>query len=192
MVVQWFTPTRVDAILMGVVLALVRHDAIFEWIKPYAKWIVLSGVVAVFLVANDAWVKTYRGADIWIPLVNVVALALIVAVMEERSWLNRVCSYRWVCWLGSMTYSMYVFHLTFGPYFLHSLTPRLHAYMRWPFAVLTSAVLAFALTLVLSMLSYRFIEGPILKLKRHINYGPVKPRSVSHGIGERVLASAGD
>jgi peptidoglycan/LPS O-acetylase OafA/YrhL len=53
-------------------------------------------------------------------------------------------------------------------------------------------VLAFALTLALSMLSYRFIEGPILKLKRHINYGPVKPRSVSHGIGERVLASAGD
>jgi len=191
-VVQWYTPTRVDAILLGVVLALVRHDAIFEWIKPFAKWIVLSGVAFVLVVANQPWVRTFRGEDIWIPVVNFVALALIIAVMEERSWLNRVCSYRWVCWLGSMTYSMYVFHLTFAPYFLNSLTPRLHNYMRTPFAVLTSATLAFVLTLLLSMLSYRFIEGPILNLKRRINYGPAKPRSVSPEIGERVLAGAGD
>jgi peptidoglycan/LPS O-acetylase OafA/YrhL len=64
--------------------------------------------------------------------------------------------------------------------------------MRTPFAVLTSATLAFVLTLLLSMLSYRFIEGPILNLKRRINYGPAKPRSVSPEIGERVLAGAGD
>jgi peptidoglycan/LPS O-acetylase OafA/YrhL len=192
MVVQWYTPTRVDAILMGVVLALVRHDAIFERIKPFAKWIVFSGVAAALLVANEPWVKTYRGEDFWIPLVNVVALALIIAVMEEKSFLNRACSQRWVCWLGSLSYSMYVFHLTFAPYFINSLTPQLRAYMRHPFAVLTSGVLAFALTLLLSILSYRFIEGPIIKLKRHINYGPAKPRSVSQVVGERVLVGAGD
>jgi peptidoglycan/LPS O-acetylase OafA/YrhL len=192
MVVQWYTPTRVDAILMGVVLALMRHDASFERIKPFAKWIVLSGVAAAFLVANEPWVKTYRAENFWIPLVNVVALALIVAVLEDRSLLNRACSQRWVCWLGSLSYSMYVFHLTFAPYFISSLTPHLRAYMRQPFAVLTSGALAFALTLVLSILSYRFIEGPIIKLKRHINYGPAKRRSVAHPVGERVLVSAGD
>lgn len=192
--ILYFTPTRVDAILLGVVLALIRHDAIFDRIKPVAKWIVLAGVATVILLANwkgQAWSRTYRGEDIWIPLVNVVALVIVIAVMEENSLLNRACSQRWICWLGSLSYSLYVFHFTFYHFFVDTLTPHLALHMRQSFAVLTSGSLAFALTLLLSILSARLIEGPIMNLKRHMKYGGAKVPDNSQEAGQRVLVSAG-
>ena len=51
------------------------------------------------------------------------------------------------------------------------MTPRFDAHMRHSLALLASSVLAFCTTLVLSLLSYRFIEGPIMNLNRHVQYG---------------------
>jgi peptidoglycan/LPS O-acetylase OafA/YrhL len=190
-----FTPTRIDAILLGVVLALIRHDVIFERIKPFAKWIVLVGIATAMLLANwkgQAWVVTYGGVEVLIPLANVTAVAIVISVMEENSFLNRACSQRWVCWLGSLSYSLYVFHLTFHDFFMHSLVAQLCVYMRYSLAVLASGTLAFALTLMLSILSYRFIEGPIMSLKGRLRYGAIKPLTAPQEIGQPVLASAGD
>ena len=193
--ILWFTPTRVDAILLGVVLGLIRHDAIYERIKPFAKWIVMAGGATAVVLAiwkGQLWSKTYVSEEIWIPLVNITAVALIIAVMEENSLLNRACNQRWVCWLGSLSYSLYVFHLTFAPYFMDKLTPQLGGYMRHSFAVLVSGACAFCLTLLLSMLSYKLIEGPIINLKGHMRYGPAQPPSAKREIREHVLVSAGD
>jgi peptidoglycan/LPS O-acetylase OafA/YrhL len=49
-----------------------------------------------------------------------------------------------------------------------------------------------ALTLLLSILSYRFIEGPIMNLKRQVKYGSAQLLVPSQKVGERVLVSAGD
>jgi peptidoglycan/LPS O-acetylase OafA/YrhL len=193
--ILYFTPTRVDAILLGVLLALIRHDTIFDRIKPHAKWIVVCGVTTVLLLANwkgQAWAKTYCGIEVLIPLANITAAAIVIAVMEEDSLVNRACSQRWICWLGSLSYSLYIFHLTYAHFFIDYLSPQLCKYMRHSFAVLTSGALALALTLLLSILSYHFIEGPIINLKRHVKYGSAKPLATSQGVGERVLVSAGD
>lgn len=191
----YFTPTRVDGILLGVLLALIRQNAMFERIKPFAKWVALSGMATGVILAvchDDAFSKTLVGAEISIPLANFTALAIIVAVMEENSWTNRACSQRWICWLGNMSYGLYVFHFIYIYFFLYTLTPQLALHMRQSFAILTSGALAFALTLLLSMLSYRFIEGPIMNLKQHIKYGAAKPLVASREVGERVLIGAGD
>jgi peptidoglycan/LPS O-acetylase OafA/YrhL len=194
--IYFFTPTRVDGILLGVLLALVRRTEVFERLKPFAKWVALSGVLSMMMVAlrRDAWVwsLTYWGEEISILVANIAAFAIIVLVLEEKSLLNRACSLRSMCWLGSMSYGLYVFHFIFAPFFMGPLTSQLALHMRESFAVLTSSALAFALTLLLSILSYRLIEMPIMKLKRHIQYGAVKPLTVSLGAGPRVLASAGD
>ncbi len=193
--VLFFTPTRADAIILGVLLALIREDAIYDRIEPLAKWIALTGLATVVLLyvwEGQDWSKTYLGENIWIPLVNVIAAAIVIAVMEEKSFMNRACSQRWVCWLGSLSYSAYVFHLTFSPFFLNAVTARLSLHMRQSFAVLTSGAFAFTVTLLLSILSHRFIERPIMNLKQRIQYGAAKPFAVSQGVGERVLVSAGD
>jgi peptidoglycan/LPS O-acetylase OafA/YrhL len=192
--ILWFTPTRVDAILLGVILGLIRHDAIYDRIKPFAKWIVAAGGATAFLLAiwkGQLWSKTYIGEEIWIPLVNITSVALIIAVMEENTLLNRACNQRWVCWLGGLSYSLYVFHLTFAPYFMNTLTRELGAYMRQSFAVLAAGVCAFCLTLLLSMLSYKLIEGPIINLKGRLRYGPDATPSIKQQTREQVLVSTG-
>jgi peptidoglycan/LPS O-acetylase OafA/YrhL len=172
------TSTRVDGILLGVLLALVRPNAMFERIKPFAKWVTLSGItigVILALCNGEGFATTFVGAEIWIPLANFTAFAIVVAVMEENSWMNWACSRRWICSLGKLSYGLYVFHLIYMYFFMHTLAPRLARHMWQPLAILSCGVLAFLLTLALALLSYRFIESPLLKLKGHMKYGAKMP-----------------
>jgi peptidoglycan/LPS O-acetylase OafA/YrhL len=188
-----FTPTRVDAILLGVLLALVRRDAIYDRIERFAKWVVLAGsctVMSLVYWLGKAWGESFTGREIFIPLVNITSAAVVVAVMEEGSLLNRGCSQRWACWLGSLSYSGYVFHFLFAPFFFDRVIPRLSMHMSPHMAVLASGALAFCLTMTLSILSYRFIEGPVINLKGKVKYGP-KPIELKPEVGELVLAKTG-
>jgi peptidoglycan/LPS O-acetylase OafA/YrhL len=168
------TPTRADAILMGVLLSLICESTLYGWLVPTAKWMIIIGITTTAILAfsqGASWAFGIGGREVLIPLANVTAVAMIVAVMEEGSLLNRLCSQRWICWLGSLSYSLYVFHLTFSNFFLYHLTPRFDALMRHSLALFASTILAFCTTLVLSLLSYRFIERPIMNLKDSMRYG---------------------
>ena len=190
-----FTLTRVDAILMGVLLSLMSESLIYRQLMPFAKWATLCGVMTMALLAyfnGTAWSNTHVGKEIWIPLANVTALAMIMAVLEEKSFLNKICSLKWICWLGSLSYSLYIFHFTFRHFFLDDLTTQLSANMRWSFAVLAAGALAFCVTLLLSLLSYHLIEGPLMRLKRHLRYGAVnEPHMFPAEIVEPALAKTG-
>jgi peptidoglycan/LPS O-acetylase OafA/YrhL len=171
---SFFTLTRVDAILLGVLLNLTGDTAMFRRLMPLAKWVTLCSVVTLAMLGyfkGITWSQTYSGKEIWIPLGNLAAAAIIVAVIEEGSVLNRMCSQRWICRLGTLSYSAYVFHLTFYHFFIYDFAAHLEAYMRRSAAILISGVLAFCITLILSLLSYRFLEGPMMNLKQHMQYG---------------------
>jgi peptidoglycan/LPS O-acetylase OafA/YrhL len=171
------TPTRVDAILLGVVLALVRHETIYKRLEPFAKFIALAGISSMIVMAiwtGHATPQTNLRLALQIPCVNLTAAAIIVAVMERGSLLCRMCSVRWACWLGSLSYGLYIFHFTYVDWFLKSFEPRLAAYMPRPCAFIASAAVAFCLTLALAVLSYRFVEQPAINLKRRLKYGPVR------------------
>ena len=193
--IMWFTPTRVDAILLGVLLALYRDREIYDRVKPYAKWVVIAGCSTLGMLAiwkGMAWAKTWTAEEISIPLVNITALAIIIAVMEENSVINRACSQRWICWIGSLSYSLYVIHLTFSPYFTDTLTPRLDQHMRHSFAVLASGAMALCLTFLLSIVSYLLIERPVLNMKQYMRYGAAKTPAPSQRIQAHVLVTSGD
>jgi peptidoglycan/LPS O-acetylase OafA/YrhL len=191
--ILFFTPARADAILLGVVLALVRNDGIYYKFERIAKWVVLAGVAgAMLLVCGEGipWGHGIVGREILIPLVNFTAVAVVVAVMEENSWMNRVCSQRWACWVGSLSYSLYVFHYIYAPYFFNSVIPRLSRHMPSPLAAIVSCALALSVTLVLSILSYQLIEGPVMKLKGHMKYG-AKRVTAPQQLPTGVLAKQG-
>jgi peptidoglycan/LPS O-acetylase OafA/YrhL len=191
--ILWYTPTRVDAILLGVILALIRHDAFYEQIKPFAKWVVLAGgstVATLAILKGIPWSMTFTGEEVWIPVVNFTSVAIIIAVMEEGSLLNRLCSQKWICWLGSLSYSLYVFHLTYAFFFMGWLASHLEAHMRHSFAQLTSGLLAFCTTLLLSILSYLLIERPVLNMKQHMRYGPATPLPLPREVREPVLVGS--
>ncbi|MGO9939030.1 MAG: acyltransferase family protein [Terracidiphilus sp.] len=192
--IHYLSLTRADAILLGVLLALIRHKPIFERIKPIAKWIALVGIVTMVAWAlrkGESWPETFRGVQVLIPWINFTALAIIVAVMEENSWLNRVCSQQWICWLGRRSYSLYIVHFTYARLFWDHVTPYLATRLPQTLAAVVSSAIAFSLTLVLAMLSYRFIETPTQNLKRRLKYGEVRSVSLSRSLGGEVLVKTG-
>ena len=168
------TPTRVDAILLGVGLALVADYKIFKRLQPLAKYAVLVGT-ALWIISfsthrDDPY--NYYCVVVETPLANFTVLALVAAVIEEGSGFARACSVRSACWLGTMSYGLYVFHYTYHVWFLQSLRPRLSHHMPDPWSYLATAAIALALTIGLGILSYRFIERPALSLTRYLKYGP--------------------
>jgi peptidoglycan/LPS O-acetylase OafA/YrhL len=151
-----FTPTRVDTILPSVVVAITRHDMIYERLEPFAKYAAIVGIGVLTLLSVktwDAFSKSYLRSVFLIPWVNLTSVAVVVAAIEENSLFGRLCSLRWICWLGSLSYGLYVFHLTYADWFTTTVAPRLAAYMPFPCALLTSAALAFCLTLLLAVIS---------------------------------------
>jgi peptidoglycan/LPS O-acetylase OafA/YrhL len=192
--IKYFTPTRVDAILLGVLLALFHDHALYHRAKPHAKWVVLFGMatVAVLTCVNEVpWLDSWTGEEITIPLVNITALALIVAVMDEDSWLNRICGQKWICWIGSLSYSLYVIHMTFLRFFMDSLTPRLAEHMRQSFALLLSGSIALCMTFILAIASYKVIERPAMDVKKRLRYGPANAPARAREMQEPALASSG-
>jgi peptidoglycan/LPS O-acetylase OafA/YrhL len=188
------TPTRVDAILLGVVLAIIRHDKIYERIVPIAKYFAFGGlsIAAVRAVwTGSAWSFDYLDITLMFPCVDITCVALVVAAMEKDSWLNRVCSERWVCCLGKVSYALYVFHFTYFMWFQRTLIPGLTRHMPHTIAVFVSGSIALSLTVTLAALSYRFLEGPIANYKRQLKYGPLKRSHIGEDSAADALAEAG-
>jgi peptidoglycan/LPS O-acetylase OafA/YrhL len=192
--IRYFSYTRADAILLGVLLALIYHEPVFERIKPFAKWIAMAGIATMVVRAlrkGEAWPNTFRGVQVLIPWINFTAVAIIIAALEEKSWLNRVCSKRWICWIGKRSYSLYIVHFTYYRWFAGFVIPHLASHIPYVPSVLVSGALALSLTASLGMLSYRFIETPAQGLKQRLKYGPVKEDSSSQRLSEKVLVGTG-
>jgi peptidoglycan/LPS O-acetylase OafA/YrhL len=176
-ILEYWSIARADGILLGVLLALVINQSMVVKIKPYAKWIALFGILVASLWASwkgAQWPKSFPGAELLIPWINFSAVAIVIAVLEEGSWLDRFCSQRWLCWFGRRSYSLYIFHLIYARLFVRSLTPFLSQRIPHTFAVLLSTAIAFSLTVLLSMLSYWLIEKPAQRVRQRLKYGPLK------------------
>jgi peptidoglycan/LPS O-acetylase OafA/YrhL len=175
---SFFTLTRVDAVLMGVLLSLLGDSKLVQRAKPYAKWVALGGAVTFWVLAvvkGETWaMTTYAGKETWITLANFTGVAVLLAVLEEGSFLNRICSHQWICFVGALSYSLYVFHYLYRPYFLSDVTDYFARHMRLSFASLMAAGIALCITFALSLICMKFVELPLMKLKQFMPYGPPK------------------
>jgi peptidoglycan/LPS O-acetylase OafA/YrhL len=167
------TPTRVDAILFGVALALVADHEIYKRYQYLAKYVAIIGSILWLLtfINHPDYPDNYYRLVLDCSFGNFIVLAVIVAALEEGSAFARFLSVRWVCWLGQMSYALYTFHFTYHAWFLNSLRPMLERYIAEPGAFILTLTLALALTIALGMLSLRFVELPALSLKRYFTYG---------------------
>lgn len=192
LIYSW-TPTRVDAILLGAVLAIMQGGKIMARLEPYAKYLALAGVgtlIAIAVITGGAAPTSYLRSAILIPIGNLTAVAVIIAVKQEGSFLCRISSYKWVCWLGSRSYCLYLVHFTYAVWFLTVFLPRLATRMNYYQAFLVTIAIAFGLSLFLAEISYRLIEAPAMSLKGRLKYGSAGKATPVPEIGPRILAQS--
>jgi peptidoglycan/LPS O-acetylase OafA/YrhL len=193
----WFmyiwTPTRVDAILMGAVLAVIRDKPVYRWIESIGQYVVFSGLAAVgmlTLVKGYSALGTPLRAAMMISLWNIIAAGIVVAVMREGSFLCRICSMKGICWLGARSYGLYLFHVIYLFWFFGSFAPRVAHFMPLKYALLVAGASAFCLTVLLAGICYRFIEEPAMKLKTRLKYGAVRTARAAHQPSDPLYADA--
>ncbi len=163
--------------MLGAALAIVRGDTIHLRLVRVAKYVALAGLCAIVLitvVTGDSMATTWLRAAFLIPLWNLTAAGIVVALMQEGRFLCRICSGNGICWLGARSYALYLFHFTYFGCFFSVFAPYLAGFMPHFCALLASSAIVFGLTVLLAILSYRIIEQPAMNLKKRLKYGAVR------------------
>lgn len=157
----WVTPLlQPDAILIGIVLATGVLDRVNRAVWPPLFFLAMTA----FLLTRAPWFGPFRAMSSY-AWIAIASLALVQSV-RTISALDTFFSQRWIVFLGSISFGLYVFHLVgieMAQRCLDAVSgSRLSATLGQT-SLLSSA--AFALTLAFSLASYRWLELPFLRLK---------------------------
>ncbi len=158
---------RFGEIVMGAILAVVlARKSVVGWLdSPSGRRV----VTVVSLVCAAGWVYVLFKVKLSSPYIyhgglmvqSLLSAGVIVGVTRPGP-LQRVCSWRPMCWIGARAYLAYMLHF---PLFVILSPGRLYAYLPWPkdYGQLRWAtfLLGGAVTFVVCGLSYRYFEGPI-------------------------------
>jgi peptidoglycan/LPS O-acetylase OafA/YrhL len=162
---RW-TPFRIDALLLGGLVALVRRgpSARGLLVAARATFCVLTTILVTYLaygyfhrnvgLAHPAWVFT-RG----IVFADLFSACLIVMALETGSIPFRIFNIRPLRWLGRISYGAYVFHDIFHRE-IEALVSRLPGDGDY-----ATAPVALVFTLLIAWASFRWYETPFIRLK---------------------------
>lgn len=181
-------PFKMDALLIGAVLALVmRGNRAPRW-QQGCKWLLVcaGGAIAVLAVVvgdqYDHWMPT-----IGFTLIALTSAGLVGCALDPRSVVYRVLMLRPLRLMGRYSYGFYVYHALFAAAWAALtavLVRRLHSQMLG--AALVVAV-NFAVTFMLAKLSYELMERRFLRLKRHFAYDLEATADAGAAAGRTIL-----
>jgi len=170
-------PCRMDALLLGVLAAyLFRKPGFAERMYSCRKslWMLFTFLAAglVYFTSTSSFTSiptASMGYD-WLALFYLTAL--ILALVDPRSWLARMLRWRWLMALGTIAYGTYLFHYVI--YGLCMTYLRGHGSVMENFPDLAVTLLAYALTILLTTISWRSLEKPIVRWGHRLHYKPAQ------------------
>ena len=168
---QHLLPFRMDALLIGAVLALVlRGPGADSW-QRCCKWIFLFAAATVIAMSvaspslNSPWINT-----VGLTCVALASAGLIGAALRSGSVAFQLFHLRPLRILGKYSYGFYVYHLIWGGAWSHFeliLAARVHSSV---VATAVTDVMSFAATFLVAKLSYDYFEVRFLRLKGRFEY----------------------
>ena len=163
--VYYGTDTRAFSLLLGCWLAIVwpfdrmsrrtvarltqRDRLVVQVVGPLC----LAGLVAMMLFTEGYTSFSYYGG---MALCSLLSVGIIAALVPEGGWMARIFEFKPLEWIGKRSYAIYLWH-----YPILELMNPLTATTGIPWWKL---VLELVLILVISELSYRFVETPLRSL----------------------------
>lgn len=178
--IYYLTPFRMDLLAAGSLLALaVRHD------RNALERFKMPAVVLLFAaLAVLAWLHLhyprFRAANTPISNASLYSVSLVlctsfvVIALQAKGIVRRVLSHRVLVYLGTISYTIYLIHLTI-----------LYAVWRLGYSRPASAAVALALTLVYASASWFLFEKRLTRGPRTRDHAPLSA-SVASGSGTRA------
>jgi peptidoglycan/LPS O-acetylase OafA/YrhL len=173
------TDTRLDSILFGCILA-VYGNPMLDPTRIARRWwtglllpLGLAAIAISFAVRDEHFQETFRYT-----LQGLGLFPIFVAAVRYPDWAPfRVLNIGWVRFLGLLSYSFYLVHTT-ALFAVHEWTP-------WPVPLQAGAALA--VTLLISLAIYRFVEVPSARLRKRLS-GPSVQRGRAATVPQPVAA----
>ena len=199
----WFTPgsnptrvyygtdTHLAGLMIGVALALAFSGEVGMVAQP--RWIVLrrwtgfvalAGIGLLFWRVESAGTFTYRGG---IVLASVLTAVVVACLPGPPSTFTRVARFAPLTWIGERSYGLYLWH---WPVIL-IVAELLPASEPGSEPTLVGAALSIGLTLLLTEVSYRWVEMPVRErgFREALRAVPARPALL--GAAGVVLVAAG-
>ena len=160
------TVAHIDPIAAGILVAVLLHDKRVSVGAIARISLIVFGVALLACLSNWSLDESYQLRMlpnlIGFPLIALGASSLLVGVMD---W--SIAVPKFLVYLGKISYGLYVFH-EMGMFIADKLLRSNHGGIH--------LVASFAITVGMSILSYRYFESPFLRLKNrlaHIHSRPV-------------------
>jgi peptidoglycan/LPS O-acetylase OafA/YrhL len=185
-----FTPFQCDSLLLGALLALLlrnpnsdplRFTSLARWISVVLLALFAAAEFLYFRIWHVAFVPNF-GSSLFVSAgftaINLFGAALVLLSIDRRTFLARLLQNPTLRGLGVISYGFYVFHdMLHDVYYIVSVHIAHRVSVYYPSVDLNAhreltALLALIGTLMLSALSYRYFETPLLRLKRHFTVSP--------------------
>jgi len=152
------TETRVDSIIWGCISSLLIHQNQYNWYSNVlrSKWALIIGVAIVLspvLFNNRLFAEAFRFTRQSLAFMFIVPG---IGFLAKGAIIRKVFENFILVYIGKLSYSLYLFHwlaVTLANYFFDFATPV------W-------FIVAIALSTVLSLASYYWVERPFVKLRK--------------------------
>lgn len=159
-------PSRMDALLYGVGLALiVRNKAAFEIAKSLRRFLDVIGIVILYSIVSRWVFPLWPGPSGAIYPLKQSLMAILWAILIlrvftfEQSWFNRVWRNSVLRWIGLISYALYMYHQAVNG-LIHGILFGQEPVIT-NFAHLLTAIIVIAISILLAAISYYYFEKPI-------------------------------
>ena len=162
------SPTRADAVLIGLLLAVaMRHDPTRALMTTHVALIgtlvLLGGIGMLILTFN----QRLLGEALYLWTALFYAGLITLATLRQPSWLHHLLSARWLQFAGIISYGLYLLH-TPAAWLIERSVPALAGHDTS--SILAKAALSAALTLVASTATFYGFERACVNLGHRLKY----------------------
>lgn len=168
--------TRTDALLIGAMLALLLYTPMRHRVLHFAPFALftLLFILAVLLLRNHGLLWKTVSPPLFalqFTLLSLATTALIAVCLDSTSRISRLFSAPILRFFGRYSYGMYVYHSVLPIFYISMLQRILFPLAHHPAVQhLLTTFVGLTTTIIVSVLSYHFLEMPFLRLKRFFEY----------------------
>ncbi len=164
-------PFRMDSLLIGGILALLLRGPSADTVQRSCKWLLLGGSIAMLCIFNfHGPLNDLLGSSILYTVIAIACAGLVGCTLPSEGACYTLFNLKPMRILGRYSYGFYIYHLLFQRLwidFLIVLGARFHSLA---VAGVIALSVNFAVTFIVSKISYDYFESRFLRYKTHFEY----------------------